>query len=53
MEVIFLLVFVSGVLVACSVGGFIYSIRNDDHEHVDRLALAPLRDDADAPRRAL
>ncbi|MCS6898967.1 MAG: cbb3-type cytochrome oxidase assembly protein CcoS [Myxococcales bacterium] len=52
MEVVFLLVFVSGVLVACSIGGFIYSIRNDEHEHVDRLALAPLRDDNEAPRRA-
>ena len=53
MEVIFLLVFVSGVLVACSVGGFVYSIRNNDHDHADRLALAPLRDDVEAPRRAL
>lgn len=52
MEVIFLLVFVSGVLVACSVGGFVYSIRNDEHEHADRLALAPLREDGASPRRA-
>lgn len=50
MEVIFLLVFISSVLVACSIGGFVYSVRNHDHEHSDRLALAPLRDDTGAIR---
>lgn len=46
MEIIFLLMFVSGVLVCCSVGAFVYTIRSGDHEHADRLALAPVRDDA-------
>ncbi len=50
MEVIFLLVFVSAVLVACSVGAFVYTIRQNDHDHADRLALAPLRDDVASSR---
>ncbi len=45
MEVIFLLVFISSVLVACSIGAFVYTIKQNDHDHVDRLAIAPLRDD--------
>ena len=52
MEIVFLLVFVTLVLVGCSIGGFVYSVRQRDHEHTDRLALAPLRDDgASAARR--
>lgn len=45
MEVVFLLVFVSTVLVGCSVGAFIYTMKQNDYDHTDRLALAPLRDD--------
>jgi nitrogen fixation-related uncharacterized protein len=49
MEIVFLLVFVSTVLAACTVGAFVYTIKQNDHDHVDRLALAPLRDDAGIP----
>ncbi|RZL07289.1 MAG: cytochrome oxidase [Rubrivivax sp.] len=46
MEILFLLVFVTLVLVGCSIGGFVFSVQQRDHEFSDRLALAPLADDA-------
>lgn len=46
MSVIVLQVFVSLMLVASSVLLFAYSVRHRDYEHADRLALAPLEDDA-------
>jgi hypothetical protein len=45
MNVVALQVFVSLMLVAGSVVLFVHSIRQRDHEHADRLALAPLEDD--------
>ena len=45
MNVIVLEVFVSLMLVAGSVLLFVGSVKNRDHEHADRLALAPLEDD--------
>ena len=46
MSVVPLLVLLSLFLGACGVGLFLYSIRNRDHEHADRLSLLPLEDDA-------
>ena len=45
MNVLPLQVFVSLLLVAGSVLGFLYSVRQRDHEHSDRLSLFPLEDD--------
>ena len=46
MEVIVLLVFVSLMLVACAIGFFAWNVKEGTHEHTERLALLPLRDDA-------
>lgn len=46
MNVVALQVFVSLMLVAGSVVLFVHSVRQRDHEHADRLSLAPLDDDA-------
>ena len=53
MDIVFLLVFVSSVLVSCSIGAFVYTMKQNDHDHTDRLALAPLRDDTGHPVRRL
>ena len=45
MEVGILLLFVSTVLAGCSVLAFVWTIRQDAHDHADRLALAPLAGD--------
>jgi hypothetical protein len=45
MNVVALQVFVSLMLVAGSVVLFVHSVRQRDHEHADRLALAPLEPD--------
>lgn len=45
MNVVVLQVFVSLMLVAGSIVLFVYSVRQRDHEHADRLSLAPLEDD--------
>lgn len=45
MEVIVLLGFVSIVLVTSSLLALVASLKQGDHDHVDRLALAPLADD--------
>ncbi len=46
MNVVVLMVFVSLMLVAGSVVMFAVSIRQKDHEHADRLSLAPLEEDS-------
>ena len=48
MDVIVLLIFVSSVLAACSLGAFIATIRTGEPEEADRLALAPLRADEES-----
>lgn len=45
MEVVPILVLCSLGLAACGVALFVFSARNRDHEHSDRLALLPLEDD--------
>ncbi len=45
MNVLVLQVFVSLMLVAIMVVAFIWSVRNRESEHADRLALAPLQDE--------
>ena len=45
MSVVVMQVFVSLLLVAGSLVLFIFSVRQRDFEHADRLALAPLDDD--------
>jgi hypothetical protein len=45
MNVVALQVFVSLMLVAGSLVLFVHSVRQRDHEHADRLSLAPLEDD--------
>ncbi|MBX7114692.1 MAG: cytochrome oxidase [Myxococcaceae bacterium] len=50
MSIIVLQVFVSLLLVTGGVVLFIYSVRQKDHEHADRLSLIPLEDDTPAPR---
>lgn len=49
MEVLVLLIFVSSMLVLCGLLFFVWSIRTGHHEHADRLALAPLREELDPP----
>ncbi len=49
MEIVLLLLFVSAVLLACSIGAFVFTVRSNDFDHVDRLALAPL--DEETPRK--
>ncbi len=46
MDVIPLLVFCSLVLGALGVLAFLYSVRQGDSEHADRLSLLPLEEDA-------
>lgn len=50
MNVLVLQVFVSLTLVGSSVLLFLYSVRQRDHEHADRLTLLPLEDDAPPAR---
>ncbi len=47
MTVLVLQVFISLMLVAGSIALFVFTIRSRTLEHADRLALAPLEDDAD------
>ena len=44
MDVALLLLFVSSVLAGCAVYAYRFTVRQDDHDHTDRLALAPLWD---------
>jgi cbb3-type cytochrome oxidase maturation protein len=46
MEAAILLLFVSTILAGCSVLAFVWTVKQNDHDHTDRLALAPMRDDA-------
>jgi len=52
LTVMVLQVFVSLMLVAGSIAMFVFSARQKDFEHADRLALAPLEADAAADPRA-
>jgi hypothetical protein len=45
MEVLILQVFVSLLLVVGSILLFVFSVKQRDHEHADRLALLPLESD--------
>jgi hypothetical protein len=49
MNVLALQVFVSLMLVAGAVVALLYSVRQADHEHADRLSLLPLEDDDQPP----
>jgi hypothetical protein len=44
-NVMVLQVFVSLMLVAGSIVLFVHSVRQRDHEHADRLSLAPLEEE--------
>jgi cbb3-type cytochrome oxidase maturation protein len=50
MEVLILLVFISVVLATGGVGFFVWNVRQQAHQHTDRLALLPLQDDAPSTR---
>jgi hypothetical protein len=50
MDVAILLLFVSSILAGCAVYAFRETVRQDDHDHTDRLALAPLSDDTEGER---
>jgi hypothetical protein len=45
MEVIILLAFISLSLAGSAVWAFVYTVRHNDLDHADRLALAPMADD--------
>lgn len=47
MDVIVLLIFVSSVLAACSVGAFVATMRTGEAEEADSLSLRPLDPDAE------
>jgi hypothetical protein len=49
MSIVALQVFVSLTLVAGSIVLFLFSVRQRDFEHADRLALAPLEEDRVSP----
>jgi cbb3-type cytochrome oxidase maturation protein len=49
LEVLTLQVFVSLILVLGSVLLFLFSVRQRDFDHADRLALLPLDKDSDNP----
>jgi hypothetical protein len=48
-SILVLQIFVSLILVAGSVVLFVHTVRSRTLEHADRLALAPLDDDAPSP----
>ncbi len=45
MDIVPLLVFCSLILAAAGVGMFVYSIKNREPDHMDRLSLLPLEED--------
>jgi nitrogen fixation-related uncharacterized protein len=45
MDVVPLLVFCSLFLAAAGVGMFVFSLKNKEPDHLDRLSLLPLEDD--------
>jgi cbb3-type cytochrome oxidase maturation protein len=45
MDVVWILVLLSLLLVGFSLLFFLYSMKQGDHEHADRLSLMPLEDD--------
>lgn len=48
MTALLLTLFVGLVLASAAIAGFVFAVRQGDHEHADRLALLPLLDDEDA-----
>lgn len=52
MEVLILQVFVSLLLVVGSVILFVFTVKQRDYEHADRLALLPLETDEARPDKA-
>jgi len=48
MNVLVLLVFVTLMLVVGAVVAFAWSVKQDEHDHADRLSLLPLEDHAPA-----
>ena len=46
MSALYLTLFVSLMLVALFVAGFVHGVYQRDHDHLDRLSLLPLDDDA-------
>ncbi len=50
MEVLILQIFVSLMLVTGSLVLFVYSMRQRDHEHADRLSLLVIEPDDATPR---
>ena len=53
MAIVPLLVLCSLALAACGAALFVFSARNRDHEHVDRLSLLPLEDDLERDAQSL
>ena len=51
MDVIVMLIFVSSILAACSVGAFVATMQSGEAEEADSLSLLPLSDDAKADVR--
>jgi nitrogen fixation-related uncharacterized protein len=49
MSILILQVFVSLIIVAGAVALFVHTVKARTFEHADRLALAPLADDAPMP----
>jgi cbb3-type cytochrome oxidase maturation protein len=49
-EVLILLVLVSVCLAAGGVGFFVWNVRQEAHQHTDRLSLLPLQDEPEPPR---
>lgn len=45
MTALLLTLFVGLVLAGAAIAGFVFAVRQGDHEHADRLALLPLLDD--------
>jgi len=45
MTALLLTLFVGLVLASAAIAGFVFAVRQGDHEHADRLAILPLLDD--------
>jgi hypothetical protein len=51
MEVVILLLFIGAVWVFAAIGFFAWNLRSMDHEHAERLAILPLEDNWNDPRK--
>jgi cbb3-type cytochrome oxidase maturation protein len=51
MEVLILTVFASLVLAVAALVFFAWNMHQHSHEHIDRLALLPLADEAERPQQ--